>query len=109
MLSFLVLDGAGLDGNLKGEDGSASLSTVLGRVKQSEQRTGKWLAHLAISPLQHALQGQVGAIDGGRLPPYWQSEEKDDEPKGEHDVAASPDVGRGLGRGFFGRRSGSRS
>lgn len=54
----------------------------------------RWpVAYLAVSPVDHLLQREIGPWDGRRLPPYWQAQAEHDQPERENDVAASPDVG----------------
>src|SRR5271155_631466 len=54
--------------------------------------------HLSISPLQHILNGQLGAIYRRGFPPHGQSQKKYDNPKGEDDFGAGPNALRPLWR-----------
>ena len=44
--------------------------------------------YLSLSPICHFLQGQVRPVDGCGRPPYRQSEQDNDSPKGDDGCAS---------------------
>jgi hypothetical protein len=74
-----------LYGDAQREDGRADLGRVSASVGSSRAET-----HLSSSPVSHGLQWQICPVDCRCLPPYRQSEEKHDGPKGEDGTSPEP-------------------
>ena len=56
--------------------------SVLNYTWKSTSEESQLINYLAISPVHHLAQGQIGPIDARGLPPYWQAKKDDDKPKG---------------------------
>ena len=91
----ILLRNRGLDSDAKRKDGFADLDSF---VSEMFEKVKTRRSNLAVRPVCHGLQRQLCPVYSCRLPPYWQPEEQNDQPEGEHYTASHPQARIWLGR-----------